>query len=75
MRNAFCVLPREVFNVLDLWTGDLYCCTPGAILPLSDVMLTQKLLLENDPQQFFSLANRRPALTLPVQRSGRVAAS
>ena len=71
MRNAFCVLPRHVFNVLDLWTGDHYCCTAGAILPLSDVMLTQKLLLENDPQQFFSVANRRPAPNLLVRRSGR----
>ncbi len=71
MRNAFCILPRHVFNVLDLWTGDHYCCTAGAILPLSDVMLTQKLLLENDPQQFFSVANRRPAPNLLVRRSGR----
>ena len=27
-------------------------------VPLSDLMLAQKLLLENDPEKFFSVANR-----------------
>ena len=56
--GTFCVLPRYVFNVLELRTGDCYCCMPDVQVPLSDLMLAQKLLLENDPEKFFAVANR-----------------
>lgn len=59
-RGTFCILPRSTFNVIHLQTGNLYCCTTEAFVPLSDLMLTQKLLLENEPDRFFAAANCRP---------------
>lgn len=59
-RGTFCILPRSTFNVIHLQTGNLYCCTTEAFVPLSDLMLTQKLLLENEPERFFAAANCRP---------------
>ena len=58
-RGRFCVLPRSTFNVLSLETGAAYCCNVEAFVPISDLMLAQKLLLENDAERFFSVANRR----------------
>jgi hypothetical protein len=58
-RGLFCILPRSTFNVLSLETGAAYCCNIEAFVPISDLMLAQKLLLENDPDHFFSVANRR----------------
>ncbi len=58
-RGRFCILPSTMFNVIHMETGDSYCALPRAEVPLSDLMLSQKLLLENDPGQFFSVANRR----------------
>jgi hypothetical protein len=55
--GAFGILPRPFFNVMELRTGHLYCCVTEAKLPLADLMLAQKLLLERDPQVFFSTAN------------------
>jgi hypothetical protein len=59
-RGTFCILPRSTFNVIHLQTGNLYCCTTEAFVPLSDLMLAQKLLLEIDPDRFFASANCRP---------------
>lgn len=59
-RGTFCIVPRSTFNVIHLQSGNLYCCTTEAFVPLSDLMLTQKLLLENDPDRFFAAANCRP---------------
>jgi len=59
-RGTFCILPRSTFNVIHLQTGNLYCCTTEAFVPLSDLMLAQKLLLETDPDRFFAAANCRP---------------
>lgn len=56
--RIFCVLPRFVFNVVDLCSGDRYCCMPEVDIPLADLMLAQKLLLESDPETFFAVANR-----------------
>jgi hypothetical protein len=58
-RGMFCILPRSTFNVLSLETGAAYCCNIEAFVPISDLMLAQKLLLENDPDHLFSVANRR----------------
>jgi len=59
-RGGLCVLPCPMFNVLELETGDCYCALPNAKVPLADLMLAQKLFLENDAERFFSIANRRP---------------
>ena len=59
-RGTFCILPRSTFNVIHLQTGNLYCCTTEAFVPLSDLMLAQKLLLERDPERFFAAGNCRP---------------
>ncbi len=61
-RGRFWILPCTMFNVLHAETGNCYCATPAAEIPLSDLMLAQKLLLENDPGGFFSVANRRNEL-------------
>jgi hypothetical protein len=58
-RGIFCILPRSTFNVLSLETGAAYCCNIEAFVPISDLMLAQKLLLENDADHFFTVANRR----------------
>ena len=61
-RGTFVVLPSTMFNVLHVATGDCYCAVPTVDVPLSDLMLCQKLLLENDPWRFFQVANRRREL-------------
>ena len=58
-RGTFWILPSTFFNVLHMETGHCYCAVPRTEVPLSDLMLTQKLLLENDPEAFFAVANRR----------------
>ncbi|HMK23517.1 MAG TPA: hypothetical protein VK466_14370 [Terriglobales bacterium] len=61
-RGKFWILPSSVFNVLHAATGTSYCAGPRAEVPLSDLMLAQKLLLESDPDAFFEVANRRAEL-------------
>jgi len=61
-RGRFWILPSTVFNVLHAATGTSYCAGPRSDLPLSDLMLAQKLMLENDPDAFFAVANRRVEL-------------
>jgi hypothetical protein len=56
-RGRFAILPRRTLNVLNLDSGECYCCVTAAEVPLSDLMLAQKLLLEQDPDQFFAVAN------------------
>ncbi len=66
-RGVFCIFPRTVFNVLEVRSGDRYCCVSAADVPLWDLMLAQKLMLENDPSHFFSVANRKPDLVIGPQ--------
>jgi hypothetical protein len=61
-RGTFWILPSPFFNVLHAETGNCYCAVPKPPVPLSDLMLAQKLLLENDPGAFFAVANRRAEL-------------
>jgi len=61
-RGTFWILPSPFFNVLHAETGNCYCAVPKTQVPLSDLMLAQKLLLENDPGSFFAVANRRAEL-------------
>jgi len=56
-RGRFAILPRRTLNVLNLDSGECYCCVTANEVPLSDLMLAQKLLLEQDPEQFFAVAN------------------
>jgi hypothetical protein len=57
--GKLCILPTTTFNVLNLQTGNVYCVNTEAFLPLSDLMLAQKLVLETDPDHFFAVANCR----------------
>jgi hypothetical protein len=61
-RGRFYILPQTSFNVFHPQTGNLYCCTTEIFVPLSDLMVAQKLVLENDPDRFFAVANCRPKL-------------
>jgi hypothetical protein len=56
-RGRFVILPRKTLNVLHAETGQCYCCVTEADVPVSDLMLAQKLVLENDPDSFFAVAN------------------
>jgi hypothetical protein len=40
-------------------TGLAYCAAPNIPVPIPDLMLAQKLLLEHDPGRFFQVANQR----------------
>jgi len=73
-RGTFCILPRTAFNVVQVRSGDAYCCICEAPVPLPDLMLAQKLMLELEPECFFSIANRiagcdfvRPGLDFSAQ--------
>lgn len=70
-RGRFWILPSTIFNVLHAETGACYCAAPRAEIPLSDLMLAQKLLLENNPEAFFAVANRRAEL-IPGLVDGRL---
>jgi uncharacterized protein (DUF2461 family) len=48
-----------MLNVLEMATGNCYCAVPVFGVPMADLMLALKLLLESDPDQFFRVANRR----------------
>jgi len=63
-RGRFWILPWRSLNVVEPVTGDCYCGIPEGRLPVYDLMLAQKLLLENDPQHFFSVALRHPNFVL-----------
>jgi len=67
-RGAFCVLPRTAFNVVQLSSGDAYCCVCDTPVPLPDLMLAQKFMLELEPERFFSTANRIAACDLVTPR-------
>jgi hypothetical protein len=68
-RGTFYIFPRRAFNVVHTPSGDCYCCTPEQRVPVSDLMLSQKLLLETDPEQFFSVANRKPNFVIDLLRT------
>lgn len=57
--GRFRVLSRTTFNVLNTGTGRAFCAGPDIPVPLADLMLAQKLILENDPGRFFRVANHR----------------
>lgn len=58
--GCFRISPRTTFNVLNVQTGIAYCAGPDITVPLPDLMLAQKLILENEPRRFFRVANHRP---------------
>ena len=57
--GRFQILSRSVFNVVSVESGLAYCAAPDILVPIPDLMLAQKLLLENDPGRFFQVANQR----------------
>lgn len=66
-RGKFVILPDAMFNVLDMVTGNCYCAIPATGVPIADLMLAQKLLLESDPDQFFRAANVRPEVVVGLR--------
>jgi hypothetical protein len=60
--GRFRVMPRTTFNVVDTLTGVCYCAGPEGVVPVSDLMLAQKLVLEHDPARFFAVARSRSEL-------------
>lgn len=66
-RGKFVILPDAMFNVLDMATGNCYCAVPATGVPMADLMLAQKLLLESDPDQFFRVANCRPEVAVGLR--------
>jgi hypothetical protein len=57
-RGTFRILPRATFNVVQVTTGECYCGVCPTPIPIPDLMLAQKLLLELAPERFFAIANR-----------------
>ena len=58
-RGAFRIEPRAVLNVVHVQTRRVFCCVCSTDVPLCDLMLAQKLLLESDPELFVRTANWR----------------
>ncbi|HTT36798.1 MAG TPA: hypothetical protein VMH32_03905 [Burkholderiales bacterium] len=56
-RGRFCLLPDVGYNVVHLATGARYCALPCTPVPIWDVLLSQKLVLERCPETFFAVAN------------------
>jgi hypothetical protein len=48
---------RDVTHNIRREDGRVYCALPSGYLPAFDVMLAQKLMLENDEDTFLSVAN------------------
>jgi len=59
-RGRFCLLPGAGYNVVHLTTGARYCALPCTPVPIWDVLLSQKLVLERCPEKFFAVANMYP---------------
>ena len=57
-RGTFRILPRATFNVVQVASGECYCGVSPTPIPVPDLMLAQKLLLELAPERFFAVANR-----------------
>lgn len=53
----YLIRSESTFNVTHVASGVRYCLVAAEPVPLFDNMLTQKLLLENDPPRFFATAN------------------
>ncbi len=69
--GEFAILGRRILNVISVSTLKQFCVgfEPGLYVPVPDVMLSQKLWLENDPVHFFRVANARPGQDIePIDR-------
>lgn len=58
---------KNTFNVTDLGTGVKYCTQSATAVPIYDLMLAQKLMLEADPDSFFAVANNDMEVTLQIE--------
>lgn len=56
--GAFRIKKGSAFNVEHIESGETFCVVSQEKVPVYDQMLTQKLLLENEPERFFKTANR-----------------
>lgn len=52
------IAAQHSFNVTHVETKEAFCVVAAEPVPIYDQMLTQKLLLENEPEKFFAKANR-----------------
>lgn len=56
--GAFRIRKGSSFNVAHVESGETFCVVSREKVPVYDQMLTQKLLLEQEPERFFKTANR-----------------
>jgi hypothetical protein len=56
--GAFRIRKGSAFNVEHVESGETFCVVAQEKVPVYDQMLTQKLLLEQEPERFFKTANR-----------------
>lgn len=56
--GAFRISKGSAFNVSHVESGETFCVVAQEKVPVYDQMLTQKLLLEQEPERFFTTANR-----------------
>lgn len=56
--GKFIVKKSSAFNVMHIESKESFCVVAAEAVPVYDQMLTQKLLLENEPKRFFKTANR-----------------
>lgn len=57
-KGEFRIAKGSAFNVTHVKSKEQFCLVARERVPVYDQMLTQKLLLENDPARFFKTANR-----------------
>lgn len=57
-KGTFKITKGSAFNIMHVETQERFCVVAKDPVPVYDQMLTQKLLLENDPMKFFKTANR-----------------
>lgn len=56
--GTFRISKGSAFNVKHIESKEMFCVVARESVPVYDQMLTQKLLLENEPKRFFKTANR-----------------
>lgn len=66
--GAFRIAKGSSFNVTHVESGETFCVVAQEKVPVYDQMLTQKLLLEQEPERFFKTANRSQGYGLRRQQ-------
>jgi hypothetical protein len=71
--GAFRIKKSSAFNVEHIESGETFCVVAQEKVPVYDQMLTQKLLLEQEPERFFKTANRSRGYDLTYGFGQRIA--